>query len=151
MFEVPFLHGLFFLQIYTVYCRKILIPSSTQMLEHCNGKEDASCVEDQVSSPSPLHCFFFSFPSAMWPNGFVLFFLVWSESRKAIKLDLGCFGTIGCSKIIGGEKNNGSWGIKEKRKEFGPNCGLSMILNPRRFLFSFYDVFKDLLQILGPN
>ena len=116
MFEVPFLHGLFFLQIYTVYCRKILIPSSTQMLEHCNGKEDASCVEDQVSSPSPLHCFFFSFPSAMWPNGFVLFFLVWSESRKATKLDLGFFGTIGCSKIIGGEKNNGSRGIKEKKK-----------------------------------
>ena len=74
--------------------------------------------------------FFFSFPSATWPNGFVLFFLVWSESRKAIKLDLGCFGTIGCSKIIGGEKNNGSRGIKKKRKEFGPNCDLSMILNP---------------------
>jgi len=55
---------------------------------------------------------------------------VWSESRKATKLDLGFFGTIGCSKIIGGEKNNGSRGIKEKRKEFGPNCGLSMILNP---------------------
>ena len=142
MFEVPFLHGLFFLQIYTVYCINILIPSSTQMLEHCNGKEDASCVEDQVSSPSPLHCFFFSFPSATWPNGFVLFFLVWSESRKAIKLDLGCFGTIGCSKIIGGEKNNGSRGIKEKRKEFGPNCGLSTILNSWRFLFSFYDVSK---------
>ena len=54
-----------------------------------------------------LSIIFFSFPSAMWPNGFVLFFfLVWAESRKATKLDPGCFGTIGCSKIIG-EKNNG--------------------------------------------
>ena len=64
-----------------------------------------------------LSIIFFSFPSAMWPNGFVLFFfLVWAESRKATKLDPGCFGTIGCSKIIGGEKNNGSRGIKEKKK-----------------------------------
>ena len=62
--------------------------------------------------------------------GLSFFFLVWSESRKATKLDLGFFGTIGCSKIIGGEKNNGSRGIKKKRKEFGPNCDLSMILNP---------------------
>jgi len=48
---------------------------------------------------------------------------------------------MGCSKIMRREID-GLSGIKEKRKEFGPNYGLSMILNLLRFLFSFCEERK---------
>jgi len=44
------------------------------------------------------------------------------RAKKGHELDLGCVGTMGCSEI-----NDSLSGIKEKRKEFGANCGLSTI------------------------
>jgi len=110
------------------------------------GKEVASWSrKNQGSRPTPLLVFLFVHllrPSATWPNGFVLFFfLVWAESRKITKLDLVCLGTMGCSKIMRRE----NWWFerdKRKRKEFGPNYGLSMILNLLRFLFSLCEERK---------
>ena len=96
-----------------------------------------------------------------------IFFLVWAESRKITKLDLVCLGTMGCSKIMRRE----NWWFerdKRKRKEFGPNYGLSMILNLLRFLFSlceerklmvwakrgyddFCDIYVETLLFCGPD
>ena len=147
------------------------------MLEQCDGNWQGS----RLLSWSPPPLYFFSFPSATWPNGFVLFFFPGvGRVKEHHKTGLGLPGDNGLySKImrrenwwfeqdkrnekrvwsklwfehdikyitisifiLWGEKIDGLSGIKEKRKEFGPNCGLSTILNSWRFLFSFYDVSK---------
>ena len=76
-----------------------------------------------------------------------------TEILKIKKLDLSLYKILCCNLdvYVNSVSYCDSWAHVNYIVFFYHHCGLSTVLNPWRFLFSFYDIFRGLSQKLGPN